>query len=65
MFVLHFVISFKKQMQLMVAATLILLCTKPFEAVMLGRAPWLLTVPAITIIGREVRAFVLSSYRNN
>ncbi|KAL8551482.1 hypothetical protein ACS0TY_000543 [Phlomoides rotata] len=51
--------------KLMVAATLILLCTKPFEAVMFGRAPWLLTVPAITIIGREVRAVVLASYINS
>lgn len=40
----------------MVAATLILLCTKPFEAGSFGHAPWLLTLPAIAIIGREVRA---------
>lgn len=40
----------------MVAATLILLCTRPFEAGTFGQVPWLLTVPAIAIIGREVRA---------
>lgn len=42
-------------MQLMVAATLILLCTKPMDAVVLGPVPWLVTVPSIAIIGREVR----------
>ncbi|KAK6136209.1 hypothetical protein DH2020_030041 [Rehmannia glutinosa] len=40
--------------KLMVAATLILLCTRPFHAGMFGQAPWLLTVPAIAIIGREI-----------
>ncbi|XP_047972244.1 CDP-diacylglycerol--glycerol-3-phosphate 3-phosphatidyltransferase 2-like isoform X2 [Salvia hispanica] len=40
--------------KLMVAATLILLCTRPFEAGGLGHAPWLLTIPAIAIIGREI-----------
>ncbi|KAK4436029.1 Cardiolipin synthase (CMP-forming), mitochondrial [Sesamum alatum] len=40
--------------KLMVAATLIMLCTRPFEAGMFGQAPWLLTVPAIAIIGREI-----------
>ncbi|GER28314.1 CDP-diacylglycerol--glycerol-3-phosphate3-phosphatidyltransferase [Striga asiatica] len=40
--------------KLMVAATLILLCTRPIEAIMSGQAPWLLTVPAIAIIGREI-----------
>ncbi|KAL7109825.1 hypothetical protein ACP275_06G199700 [Erythranthe tilingii] len=40
--------------KLMVAATLILLCTRPFEAGIFGQAPWLLTVPAIAIIGREI-----------
>ncbi|KAJ0678298.1 putative CDP-diacylglycerol--glycerol-3-phosphate 1-phosphatidyltransferase [Helianthus annuus] len=40
--------------KLMVAATLVLLCTKPPEAAMLGQWPWLLTVPSIAIIGREV-----------
>ncbi|PIN07294.1 CDP-alcohol phosphatidyltransferase/Phosphatidylglycerol-phosphate synthase [Handroanthus impetiginosus] len=40
--------------KLMVAATLILLCTRPFEAGMFGQAPWLLTVPTVAIIGREI-----------
>ncbi|KAL3520665.1 hypothetical protein ACH5RR_018814 [Cinchona calisaya] len=40
--------------KLMVAATLVLLCTKPLEASIFGQAPWLLTVPAIAIIGREI-----------
>jgi len=39
----------------MVAATLILLCTKPIQVAELGPLPWLLTVPSIAIIGREVR----------
>lgn len=41
-------------MQLMVAATLVLLCTRPSEVAAFGQAPWLLTVPSIAIIGREV-----------
>ncbi|KAI3748667.1 hypothetical protein L6452_11917 [Arctium lappa] len=40
--------------KLMVAATLVLLCTRPPEAAMFGQLPWLLTVPSIAIIGREV-----------
>ncbi|XP_055801475.1 CDP-diacylglycerol--glycerol-3-phosphate 3-phosphatidyltransferase 2-like [Solanum dulcamara] len=40
--------------KLMVAATLILLCTKPLEASVFGQLPWLLTVPSIAIIGREI-----------
>ncbi|CAN6814771.1 hypothetical protein Bca52824_003660 [Brassica carinata] len=40
--------------KLMVAATLILLCTKPVEVAVLGPVPWLLTVPSIAIIGREI-----------
>ncbi|KAL3838342.1 hypothetical protein ACJIZ3_022933 [Penstemon smallii] len=40
--------------KLMVASTLILLCTKPFDAGVFGQAPWLLTAPAIAIIGREI-----------
>ncbi|KAG6389222.1 hypothetical protein SASPL_150684 [Salvia splendens] len=40
--------------KLMVAATLILLCTRHFEAGGLGHAPWLLTIPAIAVIGREI-----------
>ncbi|KAG2324973.1 hypothetical protein Bca52824_007701 [Brassica carinata] len=41
-------------MQLMVAATLILLCTKSMDAVVSGPVPWLVTVPSIAIIGREI-----------
>ncbi|ESQ44952.1 hypothetical protein EUTSA_v10010682mg [Eutrema salsugineum] len=40
--------------KLMVAATLILLCTKPMDAIILGPVPWLVTVPSIAIIGREI-----------
>ncbi|XP_071685767.1 CDP-diacylglycerol--glycerol-3-phosphate 3-phosphatidyltransferase 2-like [Rutidosis leptorrhynchoides] len=40
--------------KLMVATTLILLCTKPPEAAMFGQWPWLLTVPSIAVIGREI-----------
>ncbi|KAK4370259.1 hypothetical protein RND71_009734 [Anisodus tanguticus] len=38
----------------MVAATLVLLCTKPLESSVFGQLPWLLTVPSIAIIGREI-----------
>ncbi|KAI8029535.1 hypothetical protein LOK49_LG01G00600 [Camellia lanceoleosa] len=40
--------------KLMVAATLVLLCTRPFDVAMFGQVSWLLTVPAIAIIGREI-----------
>lgn len=40
--------------KLMVAATLVLLCTRPPEVAMFGQLPWLLTVPSIAIIGREI-----------
>ncbi|KAG9453795.1 hypothetical protein H6P81_006699 [Aristolochia fimbriata] len=40
--------------KLMVAATLVLLCTKPPEVATFGHMPWLLTLPAIAIIGREI-----------
>ncbi|CAH8267710.1 unnamed protein product [Arabidopsis lyrata] len=36
------------------SATLILLCTKPIDIAELGPVPWLLTVPSIAIIGREI-----------
>ncbi|KAI4382865.1 hypothetical protein MLD38_008770 [Melastoma candidum] len=39
--------------KLMVAATLILLCSKPVEISMFGQWPWMLTVPSAAIIGRE------------
>ncbi|KAL3581475.1 hypothetical protein D5086_015807 [Populus alba] len=40
--------------KLMVAATLILLCSRPLEVAMFREVPWLFTVPAIAIIGREI-----------
>ncbi|XP_044509413.1 CDP-diacylglycerol--glycerol-3-phosphate 3-phosphatidyltransferase 1, chloroplastic-like isoform X1 [Mangifera indica] len=40
--------------KLMVAATLVLLCTRPLEISAFGEVPWLLPVPAIVIIGREI-----------
>ncbi|KAF2295875.1 hypothetical protein GH714_034775 [Hevea brasiliensis] len=40
--------------KLMVAATLVLLCTRPLEVAIFGQLPWLLTVPSIAIIGREI-----------
>lgn len=51
-----FLIFYVLCLQLMVAATLILLCTKPIDVAVLGPVPWLLTVPSIAIIGREVRS---------
>ncbi|PKA51912.1 CDP-diacylglycerol--glycerol-3-phosphate 3-phosphatidyltransferase [Apostasia shenzhenica] len=40
--------------KLMVAATLVLLCSKPLDTPWLGEVKWILTVPAIAIIGREI-----------
>ncbi|XP_058774692.1 CDP-diacylglycerol--glycerol-3-phosphate 3-phosphatidyltransferase 2-like [Vicia villosa] len=40
--------------KLMVAATLVLLCTRPLEVGLFAQAPWLLPIPAIAIIGREI-----------
>uniref|UniRef100_A0A803M9H2 CDP-diacylglycerol--glycerol-3-phosphate 1-phosphatidyltransferase n=1 Tax=Chenopodium quinoa TaxID=63459 RepID=A0A803M9H2_CHEQI len=40
--------------KLMVAATLVLLCSKPPEIALFGDIPWLFPVPAIAIIGREI-----------
>ncbi|XP_065050622.1 CDP-diacylglycerol--glycerol-3-phosphate 3-phosphatidyltransferase 2-like [Musa acuminata AAA Group] len=40
--------------KLMVAATLVLLCTRPLEVGTFGEVPWLLTIPSIAIIGREI-----------
>ncbi|KAG6619022.1 hypothetical protein I3842_Q112500 [Carya illinoinensis] len=40
--------------KLMVAATLVLLCTQPVEVAMFGQVPWLFAVPSIAIIGREI-----------
>lgn len=44
------------KIQLMVATTLVLLCSKPLEVAFFGVVPWILSVPAIAIIGREVIA---------
>ncbi|XP_010260128.1 PREDICTED: CDP-diacylglycerol--glycerol-3-phosphate 3-phosphatidyltransferase 2-like isoform X2 [Nelumbo nucifera] len=40
--------------KLMVAATLVLLCNRPLGVAVFGDLPWLLTVPSIVIIGREI-----------
>ncbi|KAF6146866.1 hypothetical protein GIB67_018519 [Kingdonia uniflora] len=40
--------------KLMVAATLVLLCTRPLDVGVFGEVPWLLPVPSIAIIGREI-----------
>ncbi|KAK8970695.1 hypothetical protein KSP40_PGU006803 [Platanthera guangdongensis] len=40
--------------KLMVAATLVLLSTKPLEMAYFEVVPWILTIPAIAIIGREI-----------
>ncbi|KAI5404551.1 CDP-diacylglycerol-glycerol-3-phosphate 3-phosphatidyltransferase, partial [Lathyrus oleraceus] len=40
--------------KLMVAATLVLLCTRPLDVGLFAQAPWLLPIPAIAIIGREI-----------
>ncbi|KAG5128744.1 hypothetical protein JHK82_029579 [Glycine max] len=44
--------------KLMVAATLVLLCTRPLDGGVFGQAPWLLTIPAIAIIGREENSYL-------
>lgn len=40
--------------KLMVAATLVLLCTRPLEVGAFGEISWLLPIPSIAIIGREI-----------
>ncbi|CAL5210323.1 unnamed protein product [Lathyrus oleraceus] len=40
--------------KLMVAATLVLLCTRPLDVGLFAQTPWLLPIPAIAIIGREI-----------
>ncbi|GLJ39193.1 hypothetical protein SUGI_0799040 [Cryptomeria japonica] len=40
--------------KLMVATALVLLCTIPPETAWFGDAPWILSVPAVVIIGREI-----------
>ncbi|XVE81919.1 hypothetical protein DITRI_Ditri15bG0105100 [Diplodiscus trichospermus] len=40
--------------KLMVAATLVLLCSRPLNVAMFGQVPWILIVPSTAIIGREI-----------
>lgn len=40
--------------KLMVAATLVLLCTRQLEIALFEAVPWILAVPSIVIVGREV-----------
>ncbi|XP_039022893.1 CDP-diacylglycerol--glycerol-3-phosphate 3-phosphatidyltransferase 2-like [Hibiscus syriacus] len=40
--------------KLMVAATLVLLCSRPVNVAIFRQVPWLLIVPSIVIIGREI-----------
>ncbi|KAM4104636.1 hypothetical protein ACJW30_06G173700 [Castanea mollissima] len=40
--------------KLMVAATLVLLCSRPLEVAVFEQVPWLLTAPSVAIIGREI-----------
>ena len=49
--------------QLMVATTLVLLCTRSSPTTIARFAPWLLPVPAIAMIGREVTPSHPSSNR--
>eukprot|EP00245_Coleochaete_scutata_P004398 TRINITY_DN1691_c0_g2_i1.p1 TRINITY_DN1691_c0_g2~~TRINITY_DN1691_c0_g2_i1.p1 ORF type:complete len:134 (+),score=35.22 TRINITY_DN1691_c0_g2_i1:3-404(+) len=49
----------------MVAAALVLICTKSVPALLFGvsgNLPWLLTVPAIAIIGREIAMSALREW---
>lgn len=48
--------------KLMVSATLVLLCTRPLEVAVFGQAPWLLIIPSITIIGREITMSALREW---
>ncbi|XP_058736189.1 CDP-diacylglycerol--glycerol-3-phosphate 3-phosphatidyltransferase 1, chloroplastic-like [Vicia villosa] len=48
--------------KLMVAATLILLCTRPVKVAALAHAPWLLIIPSIIIIGREITMSALREW---
>jgi len=49
----------------MVAAALILLCSRPLEVALSGEVPWLFTVPATSIIGREVMHIFLLPFTCN
>ncbi|CAJ1847576.1 unnamed protein product [Sphenostylis stenocarpa] len=48
--------------KLMVSATLVLLCTRPLEVAVFGQLPWLLIIPSITIIGREITMSALREW---
>ncbi|KAK7272781.1 hypothetical protein RIF29_13820 [Crotalaria pallida] len=48
--------------KLMVAATLVLLCTRPLEVAVFSQAPWLLIIPSIIIIGREITMSALREW---
>ncbi|ESW11078.1 hypothetical protein PHAVU_008G000300 [Phaseolus vulgaris] len=48
--------------KLMVSATLVLLCTRPLEVAVFGQFPWLLIIPSITIIGREITMSALREW---
>ncbi|KAL2329425.1 hypothetical protein Fmac_017006 [Flemingia macrophylla] len=48
--------------KLMVSATLVLLCTRPLEVAVFRQLPWLLIIPSITIIGREITMSALREW---
>ncbi|XP_019416092.1 PREDICTED: CDP-diacylglycerol--glycerol-3-phosphate 3-phosphatidyltransferase 1, chloroplastic-like isoform X3 [Lupinus angustifolius] len=48
--------------KLMVATTLILLCTQPLDLPLFSQTPWLLIIPSITIIGREITMSALREW---
>ncbi|KAE9615599.1 hypothetical protein Lal_00017107 [Lupinus albus] len=48
--------------KLMVAATLVLLCTKPLKFPLFSLIPQLLIIPSITIIGREITMSALREW---
>ncbi|XP_038993106.1 CDP-diacylglycerol--glycerol-3-phosphate 3-phosphatidyltransferase 1, chloroplastic-like isoform X2 [Hibiscus syriacus] len=47
--------------KLMVAAALVLLCSRPVNVALFGQAPWLLNVPSTAIIGREITMALLGN----
>lgn len=57
--ILSFIFSYRFVLQLMVAAALVLLCTRPLPMSGFATIPWLLPVPTIAIIGREVHTSLL------
>lgn len=48
--------------KLMVATTLVLLCTRPPIAALAKVGPWLLPLPAVAIIGREITMSALREW---